>query len=192
LAIRWVTAHDDSRAVPELVLDLVHELLDQIHSAATFAVNVFPHGWIRELTGVKPGTGVFDDDEYSAALLNSHAHSHVLFGVAAIAMKDGVHERFLQSKLDIPQIVTTTIFFEQTKNPGNSAFNMASVRRNQFVQLDDQLILVELAPGRDVLQVRHSTGFSATTKNSTTAEELTQPSNVLSQRRIRLAALSSL
>jgi hypothetical protein len=79
-------------------------------------------------------------------------------------MKDGVHERFLQGKLDIPEIVTTTICFEQTKDPGNNAFNMASVRRNQFVQLDDQLILVKLALGRDVLQVRHSTGFSAVLK----------------------------
>jgi len=67
-----VTAHDDSRAVPKLVLHLVHELLDQVHSAATFAVNVFSRGWIRELAWVKPGTGVFDDDEYPAAFLNRH------------------------------------------------------------------------------------------------------------------------
>ena len=35
------------------------------------------------------------------------------FRVTAIAMKDGVHERFLTGKPDIPEIVTTTIFFEQ-------------------------------------------------------------------------------
>ena len=92
----------------------------------------FPPSLNRELARIKSATGVFDDDEDSATFLNSHAHSHVLFGVTAIAMKDGVHERFLQGKLDIPEIVTTTIFFEQTKNAGNSAFNIASVRRNPF------------------------------------------------------------
>ena len=85
--------------------------------------------------------------KHPAAFLDSHAHSHVLLGVTTIAMKDGVHERFLQGELDIPEIMRTAVFCKQTQGLGNDAFYKASVRRNQFVQLDDQPILVKLTPG---------------------------------------------
>jgi len=53
-------------------------------------------------------------------------------------VKDGVHERFLQGKLDIAQFLTTTVLFQQINYPANQTFYFEGVRRNHFVQLDNQ------------------------------------------------------
>ena len=130
LAFCWIASHGENRPVFETVFDLVHEPLDQIHSAPTVTINVVAFGWIGKSGGVKAETGVSNHDGYSTTFLDLHGQAYAFYGVATVAMEHGVAERFSQRGLDIPQFPAIAVLFQESNDPAHRAFDIPRARGN--------------------------------------------------------------
>jgi hypothetical protein len=136
LAFWRVASHGEHGAVLKLVFDLVHEPLDQIHSASAVAVDVLSRSRIWQFGRIKSGTGVFDCNGQLSARLDRHRHAHVLFRVAVVAMNDRIHERFMKGEPDISHILTAAAFFHEVNGPAHSTVNVSNIRGDQFIVAD--------------------------------------------------------
>ena len=153
-------------------MDLVHELLDQIHSAATLAVNVFPHGWIGNLARVKPGTGVFDDDEDSAMIVPEGARNIEFVGHTDQGGRgDGVQVMVARGHAYVGTRVSRGIMVTDVRDPRSpKPVNFVPTHPNSVCMhlqaADDLLLHIQEADQRALLSQQEYYGGSGKVDSS--------------------------
>jgi hypothetical protein len=93
-------AHVDFGATA-LEVHFIHQVIDEVDTAAMILVEVLAFGGIWKLPGLEAGAWISNDYEYAAILFENDGALHKLVGVCRASMVDCIGESLTQSCLNL-------------------------------------------------------------------------------------------